>query len=498
MTDYQEQLVMTAMDNDAVDQVERDEADTRTGADEIAIQDAPSAHDIVYANEDITPETARELISAMGVQRHEEKRAVETYANAIRRDAWILNGLPIIFDENGRVIDGYHRLAAVVESGQTIRTATARNVPSDVLHTVDQHRKRSFSGVLEGRGIPNTGTLVRLLGRMIRMENGIYGISSAQIGWSRLDQVLKANPELRDAISEAENYKNNLLRNGVLNILFFMAMRAGRKDDLVKFLRDFHPETDPEHATFRSARKLRMEITSHRQRARRALKAGSNAAGLTEDEEIGGAIMAFNDAFNGDKLRDSYLWAPDLEKIEVADISRGKTLRAKAEKRAITAEKRRLRKEGLSDEIDNIDVSELEVEFTMPTKLVPKPNLGMPMMDGYPGLREGKVQDLNAGDDYHSQMAEELAQAKAKTKGEPVYRSVIVTPELAKRLLRFNTHNRKIQPNHVKMIARDIKEGHWMMNAQPICFTANPFAPDADTSNTRLLNGQHRLQASIQ
>ena len=492
---------MTIVENETAEQLEldgvSDAAASESGISDEAIPEAPSAQNITYANETITPEKARELISAMAVQRREEKQAVETYANAIRKDAWMLNGLPIIFDEKGRVIDGFHRLAAVVESGKEIRTATARGVPGDVLHTVDQHRKRNFSGVLEGRGVKNTGTLVRLLGRMIRLENGIYHVNNKHIGWSRLDHVLKANPEFFDAVTQAENHKGNLLRSGVLNILFFMALRAGREADLKLFLEDFEPEKDPEHTKFRSTRKLRMEITSHRSRARRAAKAGANAAGLTEDEEIGGAIMAFNDAFNGDKLRDSYLWSPDLETNEVPDERKGKIERVKAEKRAIAAEKRRLRKEGRKDEIDNIDVSKLKVNFTMPTKLVPVPNHGMPVMDGYPGLVEGKIQDLAAGDDYDSQMAEELAEAKANANGEPVYRSLILSPDMAKRLLRFNTRNRKIQPNHVKMIASDIKDGNWMMNGQPICFTANPFQAGADPSNTRLLNGQHRLQACI-
>ena len=37
-----------------------------------------------------------------------------------------------------------------------------------------------------------------------------------------------------------------------------------------------------------------------------------------------------------------------------------------------------------------------------------------------------------------------------------------------------------------------------MVNAQPICFTADPFATDARRGVTRLLNGQHRLYGVIE
>jgi hypothetical protein len=48
------------------------------------------------------------------------------------------------------------------------------------------------------------------------------------------------------------------------------------------------------------------------------------------------------------------------------------------------------------------------------------------------------------------------------------------------------------------MIAQDIRNGFWMQNAQPICFTGDPDAPDAREKGVRLLNGQHRLHGCIE
>jgi hypothetical protein len=74
-----------------------------------------------------------------------------------------------------------------------------------------------------------------------------------------------------------------------------------------------------------------------------------------------------------------------------------------------------------------------------------------------------------------------------------------VSPDLARRWLRdFNSGNRKVQPTQVDAIARDIKAGRWMVNAQPICFTADPFDPAAKRGTTRLLNGQHRLHGVVE
>jgi hypothetical protein len=72
-----------------------------------------------------------------------------------------------------------------------------------------------------------------------------------------------------------------------------------------------------------------------------------------------------------------------------------------------------------------------------------------------------------------------------------------VTPEIAMDWLRYNDGNRKIQKTHVEAIARDIKNGYWMVNAQPICFTTDPDNPKEGVQ-ARLLNGQHRLYAIIE
>jgi hypothetical protein len=62
-----------------------------------------------------------------------------------------------------------------------------------------------------------------------------------------------------------------------------------------------------------------------------------------------------------------------------------------------------------------------------------------------------------------------------------------IDPHRAVQYLAHNTGNRRISRAHVEAIARDLTQGRWMFNAQPICFARGG----------RLLNGQHRLRAVI-
>ncbi len=81
-----------------------------------------------------------------------------------------MNGMPIIVDTDGRLIDGVQRLAAAVAANKSFRTFVASNVRADTLHTIDQYRRRAYHGTLEGRGIRNASAIVALMGRLIRME----------------------------------------------------------------------------------------------------------------------------------------------------------------------------------------------------------------------------------------------------------------------------------------------------------------------------------------
>lgn len=67
------------------------------------------------------------------------------------------------------------------------------------------------------------------------------------------------------------------------------------------------------------------------------------------------------------------------------------------------------------------------------------------------------------------------------------FRYVLVTPQLAEKLLEHNTNNRKLRRTKVDKISRDLRNGLWRETHQAIAF---------DTDEV-LTNGQHRLQAIV-
>lgn len=408
---------------------------------------------LAFTVETVTPQQARDYLAKAFVARKPDARVVGAYAKTMKDGAWVVNGQPIIFDTEGRLIDGAQRLTACVEADTPFTTLVARGVHGDTLHTIDQHRARSYVAVLEARGTyRRPASLVRLMGKLIRIENGTLGLSAVPISWSRYDRVLEANPELVDAVDLAERYRGLKLHSQPVAVLAFMAIRSGHQSAFRDFLVALDTEDDESATGFNGATNLLSTVEAMR------------AVGDVDvDHMVALGIMAFNDWLDDSRRRKVYKWAPD----------------------------RRLIRDDAEEGGDDIGIATSKGRYL--------PNLGLPVMKGYPGLREGLIADAAHGDAVDARLVEELRSTAAKGSDGVQVRMVEVAPDLARRWLRdFNDGNRRVQPTQVDAIARDIKSGRWMVNAQPICFTTDPFLPDARRGVTRLLNGQHRLYGVIE
>lgn len=505
-----------------------DEAEDRG----VLFEEIPSeSSEIEFSTEDITPDVAETMLRTARTP-YADETAITTYALSMSNDAWMENGQTIVFDEDGRLVDGVQRLNAVIRSGKTIRSLVARNVRGDTLHTIDQHRRRNYAGVLESRGIENAGAVVRLMGRMIRIENGVLNRDPISISWSRYNRVLDSNPDIIDAVRMSEKWSGNELHNTPRSVLAFEALRAGHAEKLQSFLEVLDPSFEGNELT--AALQFRMMISSW-----------NNDVTTRQDPDkvLGNAITYFNAWLKGELLAPGYVW--NFERGRVRD-SVGKWVPADRAIRNDRAEGLRVEEHALLMSGAELDDRKLEriarkmllenpkkgdrddalprsfykmsteklQEFLENRKTLRErlrkeaerrlveeaspPNLGMPVVDGYKGLSGAKI-DRSQKIDVEAGVLPELSVKKTKGKGksdQPVSaRMVTITPEQAKFWLspEINRSNRKVMMRHVTDISRDIANDRWMLNAQPIAFTKDPFG--SDTSGLRLLNGQHRLHA---
>ena len=98
---------------------------------------------------DISPEIAETWITECNSH---NRKLVESHAQRLagemKADRWRLTHQGIAFDTNGVLIDGQHRLWAIVLSGKTIPMRVFFNEPADSLGAVDVIRARSNDEVI--------------------------------------------------------------------------------------------------------------------------------------------------------------------------------------------------------------------------------------------------------------------------------------------------------------------------------------------------------------
>lgn len=93
----------------------------------------------------VTPAMAKEWLSNNGKNRKVSAPHVRRLAVSMAGGHWVLNGQTISFDDSGRLLDGQHRLTAVVESGVTVPMAVAVGVS-------DPEAFKSYDGTALKRG----------------------------------------------------------------------------------------------------------------------------------------------------------------------------------------------------------------------------------------------------------------------------------------------------------------------------------------------------------
>lgn len=100
----------------------------------------------------ITPEIAAKMLDSKNPKNRRLSRAsVLPLARDMAEGRWV-SDVPIILDRYGNILDGQHRLAAIVESGTSVKMLVIRNATPDTRRVIDQGRKRSPADVLKLEG----------------------------------------------------------------------------------------------------------------------------------------------------------------------------------------------------------------------------------------------------------------------------------------------------------------------------------------------------------
>jgi|694.fasta_scaffold05720_11 hypothetical protein len=139
--------------------------------------------EIAATLENITPYMAKKYLETQGVNRTINPLRVLEYADRMKKGQWLV-GQAITFDSDGCLIDGQHRLEAVIKYGNAVNFLVVRGVAKESASVFDVGQKRTMAQVAKIQGIDHPQMTER---------NGI--LNSALIGSRLKTRTIKAENE---------------------------------------------------------------------------------------------------------------------------------------------------------------------------------------------------------------------------------------------------------------------------------------------------------------
>lgn len=137
----------------------------------------PKQSKLTTAVETVTPEIAEQWLGFMGKNRKLSGDVVDRLADMMKGGLWVFDGSPIRFNTHGELVDGQHRLWAIIEAGHTAEFLVLRGVDPEAMAIMDTGRRRSFSDilVLDDPGLTQHTSLAATIQIIIRWEQGLRG-----------------------------------------------------------------------------------------------------------------------------------------------------------------------------------------------------------------------------------------------------------------------------------------------------------------------------------
>lgn len=156
----------------------------------------------------IGPDEARQLLEANTINRKLNHNRVDQYAREMRAGKWVFHGDAIRVREDGALLDGQHRLQAIIDSDTTQEFILVEGLPDEAMMVVDRGRSRSVADYLRIQGVSNNpGHLAGVLVEIYRWQNG-YQVAP-QGGGTRptLQEAMEILEAFPQAVDETDNVR---------------------------------------------------------------------------------------------------------------------------------------------------------------------------------------------------------------------------------------------------------------------------------------------------
>jgi hypothetical protein len=156
----------------------------------------------------VTPAKAEDwLETANTANRPLARGTVRAFARAMERGDWKVTHQGIAFDSNGVLVDGQHRLAAIIEAGIPVELTVFTDVAPDTFDVLDTGKRRNAADALaiEGEKYPHMlASMLRTVHLYETRSDAAWSGLNASITNHQILEILEAHPKIRDFLTLGE------------------------------------------------------------------------------------------------------------------------------------------------------------------------------------------------------------------------------------------------------------------------------------------------------
>ena len=153
----------------------------------------------------VTPKLAAEMLGTSLRNRKIINNRVQEWLAEMEAGRWF-TGPPLLFDVDGHLFDGHHRLKAVLLYGKSVKFIVLRGVASEVRDVADTGRPRTFANWLEDQGMRNTGDTAATTYALLRYRVfGVFDRTGARYNRHALiDEYARCRSEIEEGVRFAQ------------------------------------------------------------------------------------------------------------------------------------------------------------------------------------------------------------------------------------------------------------------------------------------------------
>lgn len=174
--------------------------------------------------ESITPELASKYLKANNNNRKISQSHLDYLIYQMNNNLWRFNGDPIRFNTSGKLLDGQHRLAALVKSNKTFDFLIIKDLDDDVFDVIDTGKNRRACEVLYIAG-HNYAVLKSSIAKgVIDYRRNNLRTRRKVVTNSEILKFVNLNTRLEDVcrLSDKYNQKFKILTKKSIGFLYFL------------------------------------------------------------------------------------------------------------------------------------------------------------------------------------------------------------------------------------------------------------------------------------